>query len=145
MTSCALQCFLDGMCISACLNDWIRAGHLVIIVSRSVLQFMLNFGVSDLRARSQYCDLVHQVLQFTYVSWPGIRLEQMQCLLRKLQMAILLSQEVLRQSGDVFDTLAEWWHANLELAEAMVKILAESSGLDFFLQIAVGGSHHTHI
>ncbi len=54
-------------------------------------------------------------------------------------------QEVTRQRGNIFGTLAQWWNPQLELAQAVVKILAETPFFHRQLKILIGGGNHAHV
>ena len=57
----------------------------------------------------------------------------------------MLLQEELRQRSDIFAPLPKGRHVNLDGAQAMKQIGAESAGVYGFLEVHVTGSHHTHV
>src|SRR6267378_6921037 len=54
-------------------------------------------------------------------------------------------QEVTRQCGNIFGTLAQWRNAQLELAQAVEKILAETPFFHRQLKILIGSRDHAHV
>src|SRR5216684_3374138 len=57
----------------------------------------------------------------------------------------MLLQEELRQRPDIIGPLPKGRHMNLNSAQAVKQIGAESAGVYGFLKIYVAGSHHTHV
>src|SRR5579863_8909243 len=90
------------------------------------------------------------VLEFANVPRPIVGDEQLQRF--RGNAAQILAQlrrdalnEVLGEQRDVFAALAQRWQANLNHVEAIEQIFAESSLLNFFGQIFVGGRDDAHI
>ena len=50
-----------------------------------------------------------------------------------------------RQSGNIFGTLAQWRNPQLELAQAVEKIFAETAFFHRQFQILIGGGDHAHV
>ena len=57
----------------------------------------------------------------------------------------MLLQEELRQRPDIVAPLPKGRHMNLDGAQAMKQIRAESAGVNGFLEVHITGSNHTHV
>src|SRR5258708_28266351 len=93
---------------------------------RFATQLGNNFSACDLpvlRRHREFCD---QVPQFTYVPWPRMCLHRNQCTCSQNFIRGFQRPTVTRQRGNIFGTLAQWRNAQLELAQAVKKILAET-------------------
>src|SRR6266481_1535037 len=90
------------------------------------------------------------VLQFANVTWPGIRLKQLQTVL--VDPRYLLSHipratidEVLNQRGNIFPSFAQRRHIDWKNVEAVKQVATKRSSADGLLQVTVCSSNHSNI
>src|SRR5260221_10836526 len=78
---------------------------------------------------------------------PGIRMSLLssKCVCSEIFIRRFQRQKVTRQRGNIFGTLAQWRNAQLELAQAVKKILPETPFFHRQLKILIGGGHHAHV
>src|SRR5262249_58994247 len=86
-----------------------------------------------------------QVAQLADVSRPAITGESTQGIWTEKQLAVCESKEVLRERDDVFRALTQWWHTQLELAQAMEEVATKPSLFNRGFEVLVGSGDHANV
>ena len=74
-----------------------------------------------------------------------MRLQGNECVSVKTFVRRFERQKVTRQCGNIFGTLTQWRHAQLELAETVEEIFAETAFFHRQLKILIGRGNHADI
>src|SRR5215831_1132525 len=90
------------------------------------------------------------VLQFSNVSGPGVRLQRFDRPRSESEStpAVALRgllEEMCREARKVFGSLAERWQHNRKHAEAIEQVAAETTGGNFLSKVPVGRGYHSDV
>jgi hypothetical protein len=93
---------------------------------------------------------LQDVLQFPNVAGPRVSLELPEHLPRNVHDALAVARgqplhEVPRQDRDIAPTMAERRNGDREDVQPEIPITAETTGPDFFVNVAVGGRNHARL
>ena len=92
--------------------------------------------------------MFHGILEFTYISRPGITQHQpLRVLIQSRHAAdtIVFLNKVSGQKQNILAAFTQGRHRGRDDVEPEEKVLAEGSILDHLLEIPVGGGDHPHI
>lgn len=91
------------------------------------------------------------VFKFAHIPGPGVLEEGSRSAARKsgnvfaVRIVIFSQKEEVDQQRDVLEALGQGRNADLDGAETVEKVLAESAGENFGPQVAIGGGNETEI
>src|SRR5712692_5184932 len=118
-------------------------------MTRSAHFFMSDFYTHFLNTNLLGCgldgELCHYVAEFTNVARPGVGLQGTDGILGKTLPRRLEVQEMPGEESDVLGTFSQGWNAQVELAEAMKQIFAETALFHGSFKVLVSGGDYTHV
>ena len=99
----------------------------------------------DVLMRGENSQLDHQVAEFSNIARPFRPHEQFACLTSKSGFRAPLCEKVFCQRNYVLGALSQGRHPDLDLANAVVKVVAEGSGAYGGFQVTVGSSNQPDV
>src|ERR1700722_754463 len=104
-----------------------------------------HFGEVHFRGERFHGNLGDEIAKFANVAGPGMREQRRDGLAGKVFAGSFEAQEMLGQRHNILGTLAQRWHTELQLAQAMEKILAEAAIAHGAFEILVGGGDDAYV
>src|ERR1700722_4890175 len=122
-----------------------RHGGRLTLSHRIAGHSILDLRFTNLELARFHRNSSHQVAEFTNIARPRVREQRGDGLRCKRTAGFLEAEKMFRQSDNVFGSLPQRRHTELELPESMKKVLAKAARSYRSVEILIGSRDESHI